>query len=429
MLVARLSADRRLAPALAISDQAIYALTNLGLQIIVARSISAEEFGAYSVASTFFFIAALLHQTCIIEPMFVFTARRYGSESTAYTARLRRGWSVIFGAAMLLVGLALGCVAWLLGSLPLAESFWGFALATPALLYLLLLRRMAFLLARIDIAVGGGLIYGLVLFGTAGAVRWSGHMTAFTGVCLSGIAAAIAAAAVLALIPRPAPGGPPPADMALQHMRYGRWAMGSEGVNWLIVNGPILVLPLWFGLSASGHFRVLNLLFMPLQQVVSALTSILLRRYASGQQEADSMQTVLKYVLMLLAGATVYSILAVQFGPGLAPWMVGTSYVVEPRWLLLGATSTTCFVSAQGFMVALRAREQSHQVLLVHVLVLAVVAGLLPEVAAFGISGVLFAQTVAWALALVMAGLLVARGTRPLAPAHPPGPADAIPPA
>ncbi|MBV8474429.1 MAG: hypothetical protein JO234_13510, partial [Hyphomicrobiales bacterium] len=44
---------------LAILDQAVYALTNLALQMLVARSVSSEEFGAYSVGSTFFFVAAL----------------------------------------------------------------------------------------------------------------------------------------------------------------------------------------------------------------------------------------------------------------------------------------------------------------------------------------------------------------------------------
>ncbi len=59
----RLRSAPRMAAILAILDQSIYALTNLALQMMVARSVSQEEFGAYSVGSTFFFVAALVHQT------------------------------------------------------------------------------------------------------------------------------------------------------------------------------------------------------------------------------------------------------------------------------------------------------------------------------------------------------------------------------
>jgi hypothetical protein len=52
----RLGRVRKIAPLLAILDQAIYGLMNLALQVILARSVSQEEFGAYSVGSAFFFV-------------------------------------------------------------------------------------------------------------------------------------------------------------------------------------------------------------------------------------------------------------------------------------------------------------------------------------------------------------------------------------
>ncbi len=260
-----------MAASFAILDQSIYALTNLGLQMVVARSVSQGEFGAYSVGSTFFFVAALVHQTCMIEPMFVFTGQRYREYVGAYYKRLRREWSIAFGTAALLVGLILAALLWILGSPPLARTLAAFAIVSPLLLYLWLLRRMAFVLGRIDIAVLGGVVYSLSLFSGAGLVWYASHMTASAAIGL-GLAAVIASVVVTRAIRWPLQEGLAPADIVYQHFRYGRWAVSSEAVNWLIFNGPIVVLPVWYGLGAAAQLRVLNLMFMPLLQVVAAMT-------------------------------------------------------------------------------------------------------------------------------------------------------------
>ena len=399
-------------PFLAIVDQSVYALTNLALQIVVARSVSAEEFGAYTFGSTFFFVAALLHQSLIIEPMFVYSTQRYGNQMTAYHARLRQGWSVAFSVSVLAAGLGISIGFLVFGSPLVAKCVAAFAFISPVLLYLWLLRRIAFILARIDLAIVGGGIYGITLCGMAVLVWHLGDMSAAVAICLSGIAAAIASIIIIVLLPRPLPHTPPPGDMVYQHLRYGRWAVGSEAVNWCIANGPIVVLPIWFGLSAVGTFRIINLLFMPLLQITAAMSTILLRRFATRRGEASSLPIVLRFVWMLLAGATLYSLAAVLFGPLAASILFGSGYIIKGSWLLLSAVSITCVVASQAFFTALRAREKSHQVLVVHVTVLVILICLLPEVAASGISGLLFAQAIAWGLAFPLAGALTRSGVQ-----------------
>ncbi len=401
--------------ALAILDQAIYALTNLALQMLVARSVSGEEFGAYSVGSTFFFVAALAHQTGVIEPMFVFTAQRYGQHIGAYHQRLRREWSIGFGVAVLAVGLVLALAMFIVGSPLVARILAAFAVVSPVLLYLWLLRRMTFLLGRIDIAVLGGLTYSLTLVGAAALVMYAGHMTGVVAVELSGLAAVVASVVIMAAMRWPLSKSRPPVDLLYQHFRYGRWAVSSEAVAWAIANAPIVVLPIWYGLTAAAQLRVLNLMFMPLLQVVAALGSLLLRRYASAGRDAYDMRTIFKYFWMLMAGASIYSALIIVFGTAAAPLLFGEEHRVEEPWLLLGAASTICSVATQGFFVALRAREHSHQVLFVHMIVLAIMGGLLPlviDLGVSGITGILLSQAMAWGVAVGVAGLLVSQRGR-----------------
>jgi O-antigen/teichoic acid export membrane protein len=399
--------DRRIAPILAVTDQSLYALSNMVLQIIVARSVSPDEFGAYSVGATFFFVAATVHQACIIEPMFVFSTQRYVGSMAAYHERLRRGWSVIFGVTVWVVGMGIALALCGLGLQRLAECVAAFALVSPFALYMWVLRRMAFVLGRFELAVLAGAIYASTLLGMAGAFWYAGRMSAVLGICLTGVAAGLASTAITLLFPRSPILTPPPDDMIHQHLRYGRWALGSEAVSWLINSGPILAIPVWFGLSAAAQLRVVSLLFMPLLQITAALTVFLLRSFNSLTPNTSDMARAMKYAWLLLAGAALYSANAIAFGVTLAPKIFGPQYVVEVRWVILGAAWTSLYVMAQGFFAALRAREQSSRVLFTYIVVLGVMAAMLPLVAKSGITAILAAQTIAWGFAVPLAGVLV----------------------
>jgi O-antigen/teichoic acid export membrane protein len=415
----RLFKDRRMAPILAVTDQSLYALSNLIIQIIVARSVSPEEFGAYSVGTTFFVVAVTIHQACIIEPMFVFSTQRYAVSMAAYHKRLRRGWSVIFGATVLVIGVGIAATLWSLGSPLLAKCVAAFAVVSPFALYMWLLRRMAFALGRFELAVLAGAIYSSTLLGMAGAFWYAGHLSAVLGICLTGVAAGLASISIGLLFPRSPVSTPPPHDMMRQHLRYGRWAVGSEAVNWLINNGPILALPIWFGLSAAAQLRVVYLFFMPLLQIVAALTVLLLRHFTSLPPSTGYRATAMKYVWLLFAGAALYSANAIAFGVALAPKIFGPQYIVEVPWMILGGAFVSLSVMTQGFFTALRAREQSNRVLITYLVILGVMAAMLPLVAKLGVTGILAAQTIAWGFALPLAGVLVFRVSTPSLPLAP----------
>ena len=405
----RLGRVLRIAPLLAILDQAVYALTNLALQVIVARSVSQEEFGAYSVGSTFFFVSALVHASFIIEPMFVFTAQRYGNCVGAYHKRLRREGSILFSITTVVVGLVLAGVMWIAGSFPVAKTLAAFAIVSPLLLYLWLLRRMAFLLGRIELAVLGGAVYSFSLFCGVALVSKFGEMTASAAVGLSGVAAVIGSVVVAGVISWTASETKPPKDMVYQHFRYGRWSASSEAVSLAISNGPIVVLPIWHGLVAAAQVRILNLIFMPVLQVVVPMAYLLLGRFASTVRQGEDAQKAVGFVRLLVAGAGAYSALVVALGGNLIALIFGQEHWVEERWLMLAAATTTCWAAAQGFFVPLRAREQSHLVLRVHLVVLVINVGLLPLLILLGVTGILLGQTIGWFAAVVVAAFMVSR--------------------
>ncbi|MET4290132.1 O-antigen/teichoic acid export membrane protein [Bradyrhizobium sp. LB8.2] len=401
----------------AILDQAIYAATNLMLQIGIARFSPPEELGAFAVSSTFFLAAAVIHQTCIVEPMFVFSAQRFRVQIASYHRRLIQGWSIAFGAGVAATGLTLALIAIVLQSpLPLSQSLVAFSLTSPVLLYFWLLRRMAFVLGRLDLAVLGGMVYGIALMSGLGLAWKLSIFSSSVGIALSGIAAMLAAATIALLLKRPLSAESSPPDMLYQHVRYGRWAFGSEVVNWLIANGPLLILPLWFGLTASATFRVLNLLFMPLQQITAALNTLYLRKITSNRSAQTNREFAVQASFLFLA-ACIYTIAVSVAGPHLLLLIFGNEYSLDLGWIWLAGAGVTFFVTAQTLLVVLRAIERSSLVLAVHLIAILVMIFLTPLIATHGIVGALSIQTIGWACAMAATIYLVLK-QQPMADKH-----------
>src|SRR5690606_1122278 len=97
-----------------ILDQGLFAGSNFVVNVLLARWLTPEAYGAYTVAFTFFLLLGTFHGGLLIEPMLVFGSGRF-------EARLRRYLRVLLsghGWFSLLAGLALAASAgafWLLG--------------------------------------------------------------------------------------------------------------------------------------------------------------------------------------------------------------------------------------------------------------------------------------------------------------------------
>jgi O-antigen/teichoic acid export membrane protein len=400
-----LAAPRFAAP-LAIGEQALFALANLALQILLARAVSQRDFGAYTVASTFLFIAAVAHQTCLVEPMVVLGAGRLRGAIAPYHARLLGGWSVVASLGVAGAGMGLAGIAALLGWGAIAVALAAFAAAAPVILYLWLLRRIAFALGRIDLSAAATALYA----GTTGALAVAalalGLFGTGTAILATGVAAALACVFLRARLRwPPATEAPPPRLWAL-HLAYGRWALGAEVVAWALANAPILAAPAWLGLAAAAELRALGLLFMPLLQVASVASLLLLRRFAGTGGVDRATQT--RAFLLLGGGGALYALGVVALGPALIPRVFGVEYRLDAAVLATAGFGATCLVAAQAFVVALRAAERTRPVLFANLAALSLLVLLAPGAARHDLLGITTAQAAAAAAALLVAALLAA---------------------
>lgn len=403
-------------PLLAIVDQAIYALSNLLLQIGVARSVPDEVFGAFTVASSFFVVLAMAHQTFVVEPMFVLGQRRFSQSAATYYGMLRSSWSVGFGIGAALVGLLLAWILYLRGAGSVAAYTAAYAIAAPVLLYFWLMRRMAFALSRTEIAVAGNAVYGTIMLAGLAFLMLSGRAGPYSGIALSALAATAGAIVISGSISWPRHGQVPPQDALRLHVRYGRWAFGSEMISWGIANCAMLLLPLWLGLGASAVMRVLILLFMPLLQACSAMTLLLLRRSSADGNQVTETRTVARHWLAFFGIAAAYSLCIVLVAPPMIPLVFGKAYEVRSSWIMLAAVTSVLMVSVQALFVALRVVERPQDVMAAHICALAVILALLVGFSRGSVAGALASQAAGWFIANALAAWFIVRHARRVIP-------------
>ncbi len=167
----------------ALLDQGLFAASNFALNIVFARWLGADAYGAFAIAFTVFLFVGVVHSGLLTEPMLVFGAGRYRDGSSGYFSSLLKlhwtwGWAVAGG----LTALA-------------AIPFWGtpsrgpilaLAVLTGLLLYLWLLRRACYLPTRPRFAAEGGALYLVLMVGGITGLQHTDRLSAVGGLMVMG---------------------------------------------------------------------------------------------------------------------------------------------------------------------------------------------------------------------------------------------------
>jgi O-antigen/teichoic acid export membrane protein len=170
-----------------IADQALSSLTNFLLGVIVARSVSAEEFGAFSIAYSIFVLVIGVSRAATSEPLMV----RY---TAADRASLRSATSSAMGINVL-IGV-IGGIGCLIAGIASTGTTRGELVALGIFLPGLLLQdcwRFAFVAAgRSHLSFLNDLVYLLLMIPAAWALHVAGTDTAGDLIAVWGAAATIA---------------------------------------------------------------------------------------------------------------------------------------------------------------------------------------------------------------------------------------------
>ena len=390
-----------------IADQATFSGTNFALNVLLARWLSGEGYGAYSVAWSVCLILAAVHNALIVEPMMVVGPAEFATRLGSYLKRVTR----LNLATVFVMGLLAASASVFYKRLDVRDALSALGIALPGYLLLITCRREQYILNKpiraffLSLAYAGALATALI------AVHSAGKLSSWTAVLVTGVSLLVA---LWALLRRnlPLDYQPSPhtlAEISTAHWGYGKWLFASAMLGLGISDLQVLLLSKMVDLESAGALRALMNFILPIGQlltVVSVFTLPRMARYMKEHGIGVGLRRSALYSLGVITFAFFYSGALVLLGSPLEHLLYGgrmAAYVSDLPWMALVA-----FLSgiAIAFTTPLRAAQNSQHALFAGIAATLVGLGsslfLLPR---YGLNGAFLSLVLAnGASALVVVG-------------------------
>lgn len=316
----------------AVIDQALFAGTNFMASILLARWLEPAAYGAFSVAYAVFLLVGAVHAGLWTEPMLVYGSGRFREDFTSYQRiLLRYHWR--FGALTALVFFLLSLGFWAWGTREIAKSFLGLTFAAPAVLYLWIVRRGAYVLLKPRLAAVGGGLYLLLYLGLSIALLRTSTLNTTTAFLAMAVAGILSAEAIRWGMKTGTEQIIDTEEVRNLHWNYGRWALLAGIFSWVPGNIFYLILPAFHGLEAAAHFKALMNLLMPILHVNGALGQLLVPGMVRTLPQGKIVPFALANLMALSTLAVLYWLLLTAIGPQFMEWMYGGKYNDAADWI------------------------------------------------------------------------------------------------
>jgi O-antigen/teichoic acid export membrane protein len=323
---------------LAVADQAIFAGSNFILNILLARWLSASEYGAFALVFSILLFMNVFYNALLTEPMLVFGSGKYRGRFCEYLGVLLRGhFALAVGCALLLAATTVSMRSRL--SQDAKHACLYLAISAPFILLLWLLRRVFYIqLTPGWSAISGG-IYLALLVGTAFALHSYGHLSAATGILAMGVAS-VGACLLLMTLLRPVASK----DLsfiravAADHWRYGKWIAAAAWPGWVIESIYYMVLPISFGLAEAGALKALMNLAMPATNTIVALGILLVPALVRDRAFGGNLairRKIMRCIGLFFLFSGCYFVLLVGFRSTIFHMLYGSKYFEYVSWPLL----------------------------------------------------------------------------------------------
>lgn len=387
---------------LAILDQGLISGSNFIISILLARWLTADQYGAYAVAFGIYIMLSLVYQSLVLEPMGVFGGSMFRGNLRGYLKSLVSVHIILSGTICLAFVVAWFVAHRLGAGGVMTGALAGVAIASPCLMLFSLARRTFYVEFSPAPAAAGAFIYStLVLVGLYFVYRHA-LLSPFTALLLIA-AGALTTGTVLMIGLRSGLSGSGPAptlgEAWHKHWRYGRWALASCIAGWLPSYIYFPLLSSFAGMAQTGQLKALMNLTLPFEQTKGALVMLVLP-YAAGVMGQDGKAgarilgrrlTVLSFV-----GAILYWAIIIPLHKPIFQVLYSGRYM-EVVYLLPALALGQIFWSATfGPQVALRAMESPASVFVA--LGVATTASLvigIPLTWAFGLKGAIWGSNLA----------------------------------
>ncbi len=318
---------------MAILDQGIFSGSNFILNILLARWLTQEDYGAFSVAFAVVLFLSGFHNAIQLEPMSVIGPSDYPGELDDYLyAQIRLNFIITIPVALLF---ALAGRALLWGGMVdayLSQVLVAAGLALPFIFFLWVVRRTFYVRQQQKGALFSSALYALLLMGGLFVAHRLGMDSSMTGFGLMGAASLLSGLLTL-LWWR---GGIARGNAFIRldkvmssHWHFGKWALAAAALSLAASQIQILLTASMIDLEAAGAFKAMQNFIMPMAQTVTAISimglPVLSADYGRGDY-ASLRRKGLFITYALTAMAVIYFIMLWLLAVPLDQWLYGGKY-------------------------------------------------------------------------------------------------------
>lgn len=270
----------------AVADQLLTSGANFALSILLARWVTAEDYGAYAVALAAFLLVATVFQGALLTPSLILGTTRYADRGPEYVAAMVRLHGKLGGLCAVLLGCAAAVYGLFTTQAELARCLAAMAVTAPAVLLWWLARSAWYLRLDPGPAAWGAFGYAVTLLGGVWLLRWQGWLSGETGILAMGMAGLATGLWLLWKLEPNWRGELTEAEVWRESWQFGKWEMGIALVAWLPASLCYPVTSAVLGQGEAGGLRALQNFALPVTQ---ASTSVLrlLQPHVSGRFGAD----------------------------------------------------------------------------------------------------------------------------------------------
>jgi O-antigen/teichoic acid export membrane protein len=362
--------------AMSLADQGLTSGASFGVNLLLARWMAPEVFGAFAVAYAGFLFVSGFHNVILVEPMTVNGPSAYSQRLPEYFGAQLRAHVILVGLLSALCLLAAGLLALLGPDGILPGVILAAGLSVPFLLLLWLVRRMCYVVQKPLIALQGSGAYALLLLGGTFGLRRLGWLNSTTAFLWMACCSLLASVFILRRLGVPfglvsSKGHISLKQLLSENWVYGRWLTLTTALSWISVQVQTLLAAGFLGLVGAGILRAVQLPSLAMTQIAAATTLIVLpsmsQELGRGNYDRLRKKAVLSTAFLTALG-TLFVVGLFLFAAPLEKLLYGGKYASYARLIaVLGLVPLfTGFSSCLS--LALRILLKSHFELLAYLL-------------------------------------------------------------
>ena len=351
-----------------IFQQGLFAGSHFLANVLLARWLAPESYGAFALAYSFSLLLLSLYMALFYEPLLVFGPGRYKNSFSGYVQTLVRGHFLF----LLPISLLIVSISPVLGGHYTHEfqtAFASLAAVCPFLLLIWLFRGVFYAQLNPYAGTTAGACYFVLLLASVSLLWVFGILSPATALGAMGAASLIVSVGCLYGMHL---GGPRTGinwrvmtrSVLLDHWSYGRWAILAAIATWIPANIYYAVLPSHFGLQATAVLRAMMNLMHPLLHSFTALLTLLIPILVRQREQKGlerSKRTTLQLIAMFIPLGILYLLFVTAFRAPILGLLYGGRYGDVSLWVVLCVSALPTTTGVVGLLgSALRSFERPH---------------------------------------------------------------------